>query len=91
MAFHNKIQEAIKVARLYYYQDQTSKAIADEMNVSRSTISRMLKFAREEGLVNINIVDPAEEPRLIEKRISDRFSNTVVHVVPVSSITSEDE
>ncbi len=91
MTFHNRINDAIKVARLYYYQERTTKAIANEMNVSRSTVSRMLKFARIEGLININIVDPAEEPRLIEKRISAQFKGTNVHVVPVPSITSEDE
>jgi DNA-binding transcriptional regulator LsrR (DeoR family) len=51
----------------------------------------MLKFARKEGLVNITIVDPAEEPRLIEKRISDQFNNINIHVVPVPATTSEGE
>lgn len=91
MATYNKIAEAIKVSRLYYYQNRTTQAIADEMNVSRSTISRLLKFAYEEGLIRINIVDPAEEPRLIEKRITDRFVGIHVHVVPVPEIMSEAE
>jgi len=91
MVNYDKIAEAIKVAKLYYYQKKTTKAIADEINVSRSTVSRLLKFANEEGLININIIDPAEEPRLIEKKISDRFVGTHVHVVPVPEIASETE
>jgi deoxyribonucleoside regulator len=61
------------------------------MNVSRSTISRLLKFAREEGLVNISIVDPAEEPRLLEKKIIDKFKIKRVHVVQVPEIAGEAE
>jgi DNA-binding transcriptional regulator LsrR (DeoR family) len=91
LTFYNRIQEAIKAARLYYYQNKTTEAIANEMNVSRSTVSRMLKFAREEGLIIITIVNPAEEPRLIEKRISDQFGDICVHVVPVPATTSENE
>jgi DNA-binding transcriptional regulator LsrR (DeoR family) len=91
LPFHNRIQEAIKAARLYYYQNKTTKAIANEMNVSRSTISRLLKFAREEGLVNISIVDTAEEPRLLEKKIIDQFHIERVHVVQVLEIAGEAE
>ena len=91
MTYYNKIDEAIRAARLYYYHNKKTKAIANEMNVSRSTVSRLLKFAREEGLVNINIIDPAVEPRLIEKKIADRFDDIHVHVVPVPETTSEAE
>jgi deoxyribonucleoside regulator len=91
MVSYNKIIEAIKVARLYYYQNISTKEIAKEMNVSRSTISRLLQFAREEGLVNISIVDPAEEPRVIEKKIIEKFKIERVHVVQVPEIAGEGE
>jgi DNA-binding transcriptional regulator LsrR (DeoR family) len=91
MPDYNKINEAIKAARLYYYQNRNTKEIAIEMNVSRSTISRLLKFAREEGLVNISIKDLAEEPRLMEKKIIDQFQIKRVHVVQVPEIAGEAE
>jgi DNA-binding transcriptional regulator LsrR (DeoR family) len=91
MTEYNKINEAIKVARLYYYQDRSTKEIAGEMNVSRSTISRLLKFANEEGLVNISIVDPAAEPRLLEKKIIDQFKIKRAHVVQVPEVAGEAE
>jgi len=91
MSTYNKIIEAIKVARLYYYQNRSTEEIATEINVSRSTVSRLLKFAREEGLVNISIVDPAQEPRLIEKKITDKFKIKRVHVVQVPEIAGEAE
>ncbi|MCB2214040.1 helix-turn-helix domain-containing protein [bacterium] len=91
MSTYDKLLEAIKVARLYYYQNRSMKEIAKEINVSRSTISRLLKFARTEGLINISIVDPAREPRIIEKKIIDKFDIKRVHVVQAPSIASEGE
>jgi deoxyribonucleoside regulator len=91
MAEYDKINEAIKVARLYYYQARCTSEIASEMHVSRSTISRLLKFAREEGLVNITVADPGKEPRMIEKKISDKYGIQRVHVVHVPEIAGEVE
>jgi Transcriptional regulator, contains sigma factor-related N-terminal domain len=83
--------EALKVARMYYYQNMTSEAIAFELKVSRSTVSRLLSYAREQGLVNIQIVDPNEHPQLLEKKIVDAFKIQRAHVVPVPDIAGEDE
>ncbi|MCJ7772114.1 MAG: hypothetical protein MUP22_03155 [Desulfobacterales bacterium] len=92
MTDENKILDAVKVARMYYYQNIKTKVIAKEMNVSRSTISRLLSFAKDEGLVNIQILDPKEEPQRMERNIIARFSNLKrAHVVPVPEITGEAE
>ena len=48
----DKSSEAlITVARMYYVQAETMDAIAHHLGVSRSTVSRLLKEARERGLV----------------------------------------
>jgi deoxyribonucleoside regulator len=86
-----KIVDSIRVARMYFYQDMKMDAIATELNISRSTVSRLLSFARQKGLVNIHIVDPIEQPRQIEKKIINRFNLKVAHVVPVSDIAGEAE
>ncbi len=92
MTEENKLLDAVKVARMYYYQNMKTKVIAKEMNVSRSTISRLLSFAKDEGLVNIQILDPKEEPQRMERDIIARFSNLKrAHVVPVPEITGEAE
>ena len=36
---------AVRVARLYYFQNMTTAAIADEIGTSRATVSRLLSFA----------------------------------------------
>jgi deoxyribonucleoside regulator len=86
-----KIVDAIQAARMYYYQDMTTESIAHEMNMSRSTISRLLSFARSKGLVDIRIVDPNEHPQQLEKKIIERFKVNRVHVVPVPDIVGEAE
>jgi len=47
-----------RVAQLYYEQNATQEAIAACLNLSRPTVSRLLKEAREEGVVQIVIHSP---------------------------------
>jgi deoxyribonucleoside regulator len=86
-----KIRAAIRVAHMYYYQDMTTDAIAHEMQLSRSTVSRLLSFAKQEGFVNIRIINPEEHPQQLEKKIIDKFQIMKVHVVPVPEIVGEEE
>ncbi len=46
------------VAQRYYLEDQTQEQIARSIGVSRSNVSRMLKEARRQGLVEIRIHHP---------------------------------
>ena len=91
MEDYDKVIEAIQAARMYYYQNLTTEAIAHELNMSRSTVSRLLNFARQNGLVDIRIVDPNEHPQQFEKKITDFFKIKRAHVVPVPDIVSEME
>lgn len=91
MENQEKSLDALKVARMYYYQNMTSEAIAHELSVSRSTVSRLLTYAREQGLVNIQIMDPNEQPQLLEKKIVEQFGIRRAHVVPVPGIAGEGE
>jgi DNA-binding transcriptional regulator LsrR (DeoR family) len=84
-----KIENAINVARMYYYQNMKTDAIAKEMKVSRSTISRLLSFAKEEGLVSIRVATPTQELVELEKKIAASFHTKNIHVVPVPDIAGE--
>ena len=88
---NQKISNAIQAARMYYYQHLTTSVIAKEMHVSRSTVSRLLTYARSSGLVNIQIVEPAELPDKLAKNILDRYKIDKVHVVSVPEIAGEAE
>lgn len=86
---HEKIRDAIKVARMYYYQKMKTDAIANELQVSRSTVSRMLSFAKEEGFVQIRIATPMQEITDLERRIGESFGVKKIHIVPVPDIAGE--
>lgn len=72
------------VARLYYLDNLDQQAIAGIIGVSRSTVSRLLTAAREQGIVRIS-VDPYEprDPDL-EARLATRFG--LRHAVVVKSM-----
>lgn len=86
-----RIAAALQVARLYYYQDMKTETIAREMGVSRSTVSRMLAFAKEQGFVELRIRDPRERSQPLEQEIIARFGVRNVHVVAVRENAEERE
>lgn len=81
---------ALTAAQLYYMQDKTMEAIAREIGTSRSTVSRLLSYARESGLVDIRINSPVERVGMLEERIRDRF-RVAAHVVPMPQSVSQVE
>ncbi|MFB2581447.1 sugar-binding transcriptional regulator [Herbiconiux sp. P15] len=84
----DKVRDALRAAHLYYMQDLTMEAIAAELHTSRSSVSRLLGFARETGLVEIQVKSPADRVSSVQERIRGRFSVTA-HVVPVPDNTAE--
>jgi len=85
----DRINDAINVARMYYFQGIKTDTIARELHVSRSTISRLLEFARSNGLVEIRVIDPSENPKILEKKFHEKYSIKRVHVVPVPELAGE--
>lgn len=84
----DKALAALKAARLYYLQDLTMDAIADELRTSRSSVSRLLSHARATGLVEITIRTPLDRGTLLEEGIRQRFRVTA-HVVPTPDAISD--
>nr|WP_123353906.1 sugar-binding domain-containing protein [Frigoribacterium sp. PhB160] len=83
-----KTQDALRAAHLYYMQDLTMEAIAAELGTSRSSVSRLLKSARESGLVDIQIKSPLDQATAVAEALHHRFG-VVAHVVPVPDQTSD--
>lgn len=82
---------AVRVARLYYYQRLTTERIAEELHTSRSTVSRLLSWAHEHGLVEIHVHDPAEQPGQIEALLRERYGVRTVRVVAVPESARESD
>lgn len=84
----DRTRDALAAAHLYYLQDLTMEAIASELHTSRSSVSRLLSFARSTGLVNIQITSPVDRISRVVRDIQSRFG-VVAHIVPVPDHTSE--
>jgi len=78
----DRTRDALTASQLYYLQDLTMDAIAQELHTSRSSVSRLLSHARATGLVDIQIRSPLDAPSRLEQEILARFAVTA-HVVPV--------
>lgn len=66
-------QLLVKAARLYYEEGRSQHQIAETLGVSRSSVSRMLTAARERGIVQIRINDPAGRDLDLEGELAARF------------------
>lgn len=84
-------QDALSVAKLYYYVGLTTEQIAAEMSVSRPTVSRLLTFAKERGIVEITIRDTDQIIAPFARTIRDCFGLQSVQVVPVPESHSEEK
>jgi deoxyribonucleoside regulator len=81
-----RTRDALSAAHLYYIQNLTMGTIASELNTSRSSVSRLLSYARDTGLVEIQIRSPLDRASEIQARIADRYS-VAAHIAPVPDRT----
>lgn len=85
-----RTRDALRAAHLYYVQELTMEDIATEMRISRSSISRLLAYAREIGLVEITVHPPQDGVDSLTERIIDRFGVTA-EIVPTPVRASDAE
>ena len=78
---------AYEAASMYYVQGETMEVIAHHLGVSRSTVSRLLARARQEGVVRVSLVQPGGAGSL-EGRMAQVFG-VRTHIVPVREGTTE--
>jgi DNA-binding transcriptional regulator LsrR (DeoR family) len=80
----------VKVASMYYEQDLSQAEIASQVRVSRSTVSRMLKEARERGIVEIIIHYPLARSVELERDLKDAFSLKAARVLSEVGLNHQD-
>jgi DNA-binding transcriptional regulator LsrR (DeoR family) len=79
-----------KVSTLYYLRDQTQQQIAERLRLSRPAVSRLLRDAQNQGIVQITISPPRGLLIDLESRLEERYGLEVVRVVAMESGTSAD-
>jgi len=74
------VQQLIDASRLYYELGETQSRVAELLGVTRPQVSRILKRARAEGIVEIRIVDRAAQSSAAADELRDRFGLHGVHL-----------
>ncbi|MEU6643176.1 sugar-binding domain-containing protein [Saccharomonospora sp. NPDC046836] len=77
----------LRAAELYYGEQRTMEAIAQELSCSRATVSRLVSEARTAGLVEITVHREGRAASTLERLIADRFGVEATVVVPPVSAT----
>lgn len=72
----------VRVSRLYYELGETQEAIAALIGVTRPQVSRLLKEARAQGVVEIRIVDRGAVESPAADALQARFGLRAVHLAP---------
>jgi deoxyribonucleoside regulator len=68
------LRQIVRVAKLYYEEQATQEAIAKFENISRPTVSRILKEAIELGVVQIRVVDLDPNLTDLSKTIKSKYN-----------------
>ncbi|MGZ9277407.1 MAG: sugar-binding transcriptional regulator [Candidatus Limnocylindrales bacterium] len=74
--------QLVQASRLYYELGETQHAIAERLGVTRPQVSRLLKRARAEGIVEIRIVDSNIAGSPVADLLQERFGLDAVHLAP---------
>ena len=70
-----------KVAYLYYHQRHKQSVIAEQLDLSQATVSRLLKRAEDAGIVRISVNTPAGVYTQLENELCTRYGLKAAIVV----------
>ena len=88
--YNQSVFLVLKAAYLYYIDNKSQNEIADQLKVSVTTVSRLLKKAKEEKIVEFVIRDPYVECIRLEKDLEEAFGLQDIVIAPGFSLDSED-
>jgi DNA-binding transcriptional regulator LsrR (DeoR family) len=74
--------QLVRASRLYYELGETQNAIAELLGVTRPQVSRLLKRARAEGIVEIRIVDTTAVESPAGDALRRSYGLDQVHLAP---------
>ncbi|MHC6178497.1 sigma factor-like helix-turn-helix DNA-binding protein [Clostridium sp. JNZ X4-2] len=72
----------LKAAYLYYIKDMSQNEIADILNISITTVSRLIKKAKDEKIVEFVIRDPYIKCIHLEEKLKQAFKLKEVIIAP---------
>ncbi|MCC7361567.1 MAG: sugar-binding transcriptional regulator [Anaerolineales bacterium] len=88
MRRRDKIEQMLQAARMYYQDDLGQQEVAANLNVSRQTVSRLLREARAQGIVQVRISDPFATDPDLEARFQAAFSLRQLVLTPGAGLSA---
>jgi DNA-binding transcriptional regulator LsrR (DeoR family) len=85
MHAENREDLLVRVASLYYEHDYSQQEIAELLQISRSNISRLLKEAKQKGLVEIRIRKRVVTVPSLEREFKARFGLNQAMIVDTNA------
>jgi DNA-binding transcriptional regulator LsrR (DeoR family) len=79
------LEQLVQASRLYYELGETQHAIAEQLGVTRPQVSRLLKRARAEGIVEIRIIDRTTADSPAAEALQMAHGLDAVHLAPTMS------
>jgi DNA-binding transcriptional regulator LsrR (DeoR family) len=89
MARIDELRLMTKVARMYYEQGLRQTEIMDRLNMSQSTISRLLKRAEKAGIIRITVTVPSGAHPELEEALQETFG--IKEAIVVDSIEDDEQ
>lgn len=84
MSDQERLELIAEVARLYYHEGMSQAEIGSLFHISHSTVSRMIKEAHEEKIVEVIIRYPFKTMPSLAQALKDRFPLKDAYVMPSS-------
>ena len=85
---NDRYEDMYQAAARYYIQGETMESIARALQLSRSSVSRLLREARDSGLVRISLADHIGSQSPLAAKLANTFG-VKVHLVPVRDSANE--
>ncbi len=76
------LETLVRASRLYYELGETQGRVAEILGVTRPQVSKLLKQARAEGIVEIRIHEQADVDSPAAGALRDQFGLDAVHLAP---------
>jgi DNA-binding transcriptional regulator LsrR (DeoR family) len=81
----------VTVASLYYELNQNQQQIAERLEISRSSVSRMIREARERGIVEIRIHRPSFRDYRLEQGLLEAFGLHDAYVLTTTGVENDEQ
>ena len=67
------MRQLLEVARMYHVEKLSQQEISEQLGLSRPKVSRVLREAEEQGIIQVTIVDPSHDTAELAQRLIEQF------------------